>query len=511
MRQTVILIVLDGWGIGRNDSSNPIYVADLPTFKYLEANYPMGSLQASGISVGLPWGEVGNSEVGHLTLGAGKVVYQYYPKITLAIKDGSFFENPALKQAFAHARGNGGKVNLVGLLTKANTHASLSHLNALILMGEKEQLPVALHLFADGIDSPPGSLAPLLERVSKREECLATLVGRYYAMDREQNWQLVEQAYNCIVGKSGADAHDLAGALTAFSARNMSEEFFPPSVIQKERCVKDGDAVIFFNYREDSIRELSEAFIVPSFNKFPTAQFANVFTATMTRYEDNVPAPMAFPADSVELPLGKILADAGKSQLRLAESYKYAHVTYFFDGHMEQPFQNEYRVFVPSLKSANPEEHPELMAGEITNRLVEAIQNQAFDFVLVNYSNPDTIAHTGNYEASVKAAKIIDEEIGKVLRAAEGVSATVIITSDHGNLEQVLDPMTGRTETQHDPNPVPVYLIGAEFKGRKFLGWQNLKNETTGVLADVAPTVLALMNVPKPPEMTGQDLLDSLA
>lgn len=508
MRRTVALIILDGWGIGQNNASNPIYVAGLKNFKYLEENYPVGSLQASGISVGLPWGEVGNSEVGHLTLGAGKTVYQYYPKITLALRDGSFFENPVLKAAFAHAKANGGAVNLVGLLTKANTHASLEHLSALIAMGEKENVPVNLHLFADGVDSPPRTLETLLERIPK--ERLATLTGRYYAMDREQNWQLVEQAYNCIIGKSGADAHDLPSAFAAFAAKNMADEFFPPSIVDKTKCLKDGDALFFFNYREDSIRELSEAFAAPGFDKFTTAKFANMLTATMTRYEESSPAPVAFPADTVEMPLGKVLSAAGKNQLRLAETFKYGHVTYFFNGHEEQPFPNEYRVLIPSLKATDPSEHPELMAAEVTNRLVEAIQNQAFDFVLVNYSNPDTIAHTGNYDASIEAAKVIDREIGKVVGAAEAAGALVLITSDHGNLEELLNPMTGRAETQHDANPVPFYLVGAEFKGRKFSNWQNLKNETTGILADVAPTVLALMGIPPPPEMTGENLLRDL-
>jgi 2,3-bisphosphoglycerate-independent phosphoglycerate mutase len=508
MRRTIALIVLDGWGIGQNSASNPIHVANLQHFKYLEENYPMGSLQASGISVGLPWGEVGNSEVGHLTLGAGKVVYQYYPKITLAIRDGSFFENQVLKELFTHARKNGGAVHFVGLLTKANTHASLEHLTALIEMGEKENIPVNLHLFADGIDSPPRTLSALLQKIP--QDNLATLTGRYYAMDREQNWQLVEQAYNCIVGKSGADASNLSEALRIFGERTMSDEFFPPSIVRKEKCVKEGDAVFFFNYREDSIREISEAFIAPDFKNFPTAELKNVAYATMTRYESVSPAPVAFPADTVLVPLGKVLSDAGKNQLRLAETFKYAHVAYFFNGHEEEPFPNEYRVLVPSLKTTDPAEHPELMAREITNRLVEAIQNQAFDFILVNYSNPDTIGHTGNYEAAIEAAKVVDAEIGKVVDAAEGSGALLIITSDHGNLEQVLNPMTGRSETQHDANPVPIHFVGAEFKGRKFVNQENLKRETTGVLSDVAPTILALMDIQKPPEMTGENLLREL-
>lgn len=515
MAKTVVLIILDGWGIGPPNDSNPIHVVKPETFKFLEENYPVTSLQASGISVGLPWGEVGNSEVGHLTIGAGKVIYQYYPKITMAVRDGTFFENPTLKGAFVHAKNTGGSVNLVGLLTKANTHASLEHLQALIKMAEKENLDrINLHLFADGLDSPPKSLPQFLKQIPLDK--LATLTGRYYAMDKNESWQLVQRAYEIMTSPGEPtqlpDGQDggLSAFLDTFYKSNMSEEFLPPLRLIPGREIKDGDAVIFFNFREDGIRELATVFLEPQFQNFPRKQFQNLYIATMTHYKENFENPVAFPADRVERPLGQVISDAGKSQLRLAETYKYAHVTYFFNGYQEEPFKNEYRVLVPSLQIPHPDSKPELMASAITDRLVQAIQNGGFDFILVNYSNPDTIAHTGNYDACLQAVQVIDREISRVLKAVEGTDTTLIITSDHGNLEEVLNPLTGIPETQHDPNPVPLYLIGKEFKGKKFINWQNVRNETAGVLADVAPTVLALMGIPKPPEMTGKNLLKEL-
>src|SRR3989338_2148578 len=508
MPRPVALVILDGWGLGPQNEANPIHVVDPPVFKLLRETYPMTSLQASGISVGLPWGEVGNSEVGHLTLGAGKVVYQYYPKISLALQDGSFFENPVLKSAFEHARANGSAVNLAGLLTKANTHASAEHLAGLIQMGEKEGVPVKLHLFADGLDSPPKSLFELLGRPP--QERIGSLTGRYYAMDRNGNWNLIQKAYNCMTGSEGQETPDIAAALEFFFKKGMSEEFLPPLRPHPELAIADKDALIFFNFREDGMREMAEAFLGPDFSEFQRREIRDLKIVMFTRYEDKWDAPVAFPADMVERPLGQVLAEAGKSQLRLAESYKYAHVTYFFSGRREPPFPGEYRAVVPSMNVTHPDEHPELMASAVTDRLLEAIQNRGFDFMLVNYSNPDTIAHTGNYQACLETVRVIDREMDRVLSAAKAAEVNLIITADHGNLEQVLNPGTGRAETQHDSSPVPLYLVGPGFAGRKFANWRNIDNETMGILSDVAPTILELMEIPIPPEMNGRSLLSGL-
>ena len=513
-KKTCVLIILDGWGIGRHDESNPIYVVKPQTFERLARDYPVTSLQASGIAVGLPWGEVGNSEVGHMTLGAGKVLYQYYPKITMTIQDGSFFENQALKDACEHAIKNGGAVNLAGLLTKANVHASLGHLLALIKMAKQAFATagtaprINLHLFADGKDSPPHSFQALLKEVPG--EYLATLVGRYYAMDRNGNWRLTSDAYEAMTGQSGQIAADPTAIITATYQRGFTEEYLPPIRIDESKKITDGDALIFFNYREDSIRQLASSFITKPFDKFPTIPFQNLFIATMSHYDDSFNVPVAFPADTVDDPIGKVFSDHGMTQLRLAETYKYAHVTYFFNGLREAPFPGEYRTLVPSISAVRPEEHPEMMASAITERLIEAIQSGGFDFILVNYANGDAIAHTSDYNAALEAVRVIDRELARVIDAIEKTDVLVAITGDHGNVEEMISPITGLPESQHDPSPVPLYLVAPQFKGRHFVSASSFETETLGSLADVAPTLLEAMNIQKPLEMTGRSLLDNL-
>ncbi len=508
-KRPVVLMILDGFGIGAPNESNPIYVAKPKNFAWLASNYPVTSLQASGIAVGLPWGEVGNSEVGHLTLGAGKVVYQYYPKITMAIDDKSFFENPVLKAACEHAKKNNAAINFAGLFSKGNVHASISHLHALMKMAEQEGVPrIKLHLFADGKDSPPKTILDFLKEVPL--ENIATITGRTYAMNRNENWLLTQKAYDCLVGQGGEVTQDFAASMTNYLQKNPSEEFMLPYRSAQNGAVEEHDALIFFNFREDSILQLTQAFALPGFDKFPTKQFNDLYVATMTRYSEQLASPVVFPADSVEKPLGEVLSEAGLTQLRLAETYKHAHVTFFFNGHREPPFEGEYRVLLPSLPGTHPEEHPELQASALTDRLLEAIQNQAFDFILINYSNADTIAHTGNYDACLAAVKVLDNELGRVLKAVLDTEIILIITSDHGNMEEVISPVTGQLETQHDASPVPFHLVAKEFKGRKFFNFSNLLHETTGILADVAPTILELMSVPQPKEMTGRSLLKDL-
>ena len=510
MAKNVVLIILDGWGIGRNDESNPIYMVKPQNLKFLEDNYPVTSLQASGISVGLPWGEVGNSEVGHLTIGAGKVIYQYFPRITMAIQDGTFFENPAFKAACDHAKKNNSFLNLAGLLSRGNVHASLDHLKALLKFAEKEGVAnVRLHLFSDGKDSPPKTLEKFLTELPA--EKIASLTGRYYAMDREGNWRLTEQAYNCMTGTSGTLAKNNLPKLIADNyAKGLNEEYLPPLRLQEDGGIKDNDALFIFNYREDSIRQIAESFIVKDFDKFVRKDFKNLFVATMTHYMDKFDCPVAFPSEVVKSPLGKVISDAKMTQLRLAESYKYAHVTYFFNGFTEPPFEGEYRVLIPSEPIPHPDEHPQMMASSITDRLIQAIENRAFNFILVNYANGDTIAHTGNYNAAKEAVKTIDKEIGRVVQSVLANDALLFISSDHGNVEELLNPMTGQPETQHDPNPVPFYVVGNEFKGRKFINWQTVATQPIGIISDIAPTILEIIGIQKPEDMNGRSLLRDL-
>ncbi len=504
-----ILVVLDGWGIGKDSYINPVFVAKPPTFQWLAENYPLTSLQASGISVGLPWGETGNSEVGHLTLGAGKVVYQYYPKIMMAIQDGTFFENPVLKAAFAHARDNNSAINFAGLLTKANVHASLDHLHALLKMAQMEKVTrINLHLFADGEDSPPHTVGDFLKEIPK--EYLASLTGRYYAMDREGNWRLTQTAYEAILGKSGTIVGDPTAAIEATYKHDATEEYLPALRFSEDKHLNDGDALVFFNYREDSIRQLASAFIKKDFSEFPIVPFNNLYVATLTHYDDTFDAPFAFAADGVEHPLGRVISDAGLTQLRLAETYKYAHVTYFFNGFREAPFKGEYRTLVPSASGPHPEEHPEMMAVAITDRLIEAIDSRGFDFILVNYSNADTMGHSANFKAALEAINVLDTQIARVIKAADNPDTLLFITADHGNVEEMINERTGEPESQHDPNPVPFHLVVQEYKGRKFINADRLTTETLGSLADVAPTILALMGIQKPDEMIGTSLLNGL-
>lgn len=507
-KRMMILVVLDGWGVGAEDDSNPIHVADPANLKYISNHYPLTTLEACGIGVGLPWGEIGNSEVGHLTIGAGTVMYQHYPRISLAIRDGSFYKNPALLQACQHAKETGGAVNLIGLLTKANTHASLEHLLALIKLCVQQEVPYKLQLFGDGKDSLPRSILELLDQIPG--DHLATLMGRYYGMDRDQNWSLTKMAYDTLVNDREPDKRTPKEVAKETLDKNLIEEFIPPARFLTQGAVHDGDSLVFFNFREDSIRQLADSFIVPDFNKFERKSFPNIYITTMTKYSDSYSVPVAFPPEAVKNPLGEVLAKNNLVQLRLAETYKYAHVTFFFNGLKEPPFENEYRVLVPSLQTPHPEQHPELMAEAITERLIEAINNRGFDFILVNYANGDTIGHTGNYEAAIKTVKVIDQQIGKIMPFIEKNNAILCITSDHGNVEKVFDIQTGRMETGHDASPVPFYLIAPEFKGRHFYNSSNLLAETAGSLADVAPTILELMHLPQPPEMTGKSLLGSL-
>ncbi len=508
-KKTVVLVILDGWGIGATNESNPLFVTKPQTFEWLNANYPVTSLQASGISAGLPWGEIGNSEVGHLTLGAGKVLYQYYPRITMSIQDGTFFENPVIKEATAHALTNNSAVNLVGLLTKGNVHASIDHLKALIKMVQAQGITkINLHLFADAKDEAPHSVQDLLKELP--QEYLGCIIGRYYGMDRNGGWRLTETAYETMIGKIGQVTGDPASIIEATYKSGSTEDYLPGIRFAEDKSIKDGDSVIFFNYREDSIRQIASAFITKDFNNFPVTPFKDLCVATMTHYDDAFNVPVIFPPENVENPFGRVISDLNMTQLRIAETYKYAHVTYFFNGLREPPFKGEYRTLIPSNMTPHPEDHPEMMAAAITDRLIEALQTGGFDFILVNYANPDTIAHTANYAAAVEAIKVIDTQIARVAKLAENPNIIILITSDHGNVERMIEEKTGQPQSQHDASPVPLYLVGQQYKGRKFVNGGPNPLETLGSLADVAPTMLQIMGIQRPDDMSGSSLLDGL-
>lgn len=511
MGKTFVLAILDGWGVGEVNESNPITMAAPPTVLDLEARFPSGALQAAGIAVGLPWEEEGNSEVGHLTIGAGKVLYQHYPRISTAIEDGSFFANPALTGAFAHARTHRSAVHIVGLLTAGNVHASLAHIEALMKMATKEkEVPVFLHPIADGRDSPPQSVGELvgkLKEIAGGAGEVVDVIGRYYAMNRDGHWDRSAEAYRLLVG--GVAGRTFEEAMQRVYDRGTTDEFLEPATIGPPHPIRPGDALIFFNFREDSMRQLTEAFLDPAFDKFPVEPLPDLYLVTMTEYHKAFKAHVAFKEESVRTPLGKVLADAGLRQLRIAETQKYAHVTYFMNGFRNEPFPNEFRVLIPSLDLPHPEEKPEMMASAITDRALAALAEGSFDFILMNYANPDIVAHSGNFNATVEAVRVADRELGRLVQAVLGGNHTLLVTSDHGNAESILDPRTGEPETRHNTSPVPFYLVGRTFEGRG-VPRTTPKLPTIGILSDVAPTILELLKLPKPEEMTGQSLLPQL-
>ncbi len=516
MKKTTVLLILDGFGIGKRESTNPIYVVNGEHLHYVKRKYALGALQAGGIAVGLPWGEVGNSEVGHLTIGAGKVMYQHYPRITLAIRDNSFFSNAAFVKAAEHAKKNNSAFHIAGLLTEGNIHASFEHLEALVKFAKEKGLTqVYLHLFADGKDSRPKSAKSLLARVAAMLDeqgigALATYTGRHFALDRDGHWDRTEIAYRALTA-SQPSARPIDEVLTETYEQGNSDEYLEPVVFGPQaHPVSSNDALVFIDFREDSIRQIASAFILSDFDKFKTAGLQNVFVATMTDYSKKFSCAVAFPNEEINQPLGKVLSDAGKTQMLIAETEKYAHVTYFFNGYRDEPFAGQFRVLIPSQNVNRHDEHPEMMAEAITNRILEAIEDKSFDFIVANLANPDMIAHTGNFEAAVKAIQVVDQQVGRLVKECELRDANLIITSDHGNAETMSD-VTGGIETSHDSNPVPLYVVSREFVREKSeADIAKQEQEVVGILSDVAPTILALMGVAQPAEMTGKSLLKYL-
>ncbi len=518
-KRTVILLVLDGWGIGRKDESNAIYQANPKNFNYIRSNYLAGSLQAAGIAVGLPWNEPGSSEVGHMTLGAGRILYQDYPRISLAIRDNSFFKNMELLEAVAHARRNGTKVNLVGLLGEGSEHSAFEHLEALIKMMADEGVPYALHLFTDGVDSSSQGAVRLLGRLP--QDKIGSLSGRHFAMDKDFHWENTRTCYNALTGSASLTvvADNVPAFLHSLYEKGLTDEFITPLVLNEQLKIGKGDGVIFFNFREDGIRQIVEMFTDeeaggrpdPAAGVLEAKKHAipeDLYLTTFTDYGRKFRLPVAFPQEKAVNPLGRVLSEAGKLQLRVAETQKYAHVTYFFNGMDESPMQNEYRVVIPSRTEAQIDNYPEMRVREVNARVLTALNEGIYDFILVNFANADVLAHVGNTEATQKAIGIIDEQLGLLLQAVLTANAVLVITSDHGNAEVVLDVRTGRVETEHNTSPVPVYVVANGYERQKTDRYADeIEKVSVGALSDVAPTILELMGVPKPAEMTGISLL----
>jgi 2,3-bisphosphoglycerate-independent phosphoglycerate mutase len=505
----VILVILDGWGINPRREGNAIAHASTPNWLELNRNFPVSTISVSGTDVGLPDGQMGNSEVGHMILGAGRVVYQDLTLIHKTIDDGSFFGNPILRDALRNTKSKKGRLHLMGLLGDGGVHSHQRHMEGLIEMAHREGVgPVYLHLFLDGRDTPPNSaeqfLLDLNETLKRYPGVnIATVTGRYYAMDRDKRWDRTEKAYRCLTEGTGNRAVSDLEAVRKSYEQKITDEFVLPTAIESsvpEGLVRDGDGIIFFNFRADRARQLTRAFTEEDFKEFPRKGHIDLATyVSLTQYDETFDLPVAFPPRDLKQILGEVVSQRGIRQLRIAETEKYAHVTYFFNGGEEQKFPGEERILIPSTKEVPTYDlKPEMSAREITEALVKQLRHQDIGLVIANFANADMVGHTGNFEAAIKACEVIDECIGKVVDAALSQKGRVIITADHGNIEQMIDYDTGMIHTAHTTNLVPVVLVDEERKKSR------LKK---GTAIDIAPTLLQLLGILQPSEMTGRSLI----
>lgn len=539
----VILVVIDGFGLAPPGPGNAIYLANPININSFLNSFPHTTLKASGQSVGLPAEEVGNTEVGHINLGAGRVVFQDLPRINMAIADGSFYINPSLLKIVNHLTQTKGKLHFIGLVGEGSVHSSIEHLYALLYFAKEHYLKnVFIHVITDGRDSPPKSAIEIVdqleEKITQNEVGkIASVMGRYYAMDRDRRWERTEKAYACLTKGIGPTAATSSDAINNSYSQGKTDEFIEPTLITSENkpvaLISEGDAVVFFNYRIDRPRQLTKAFVLEHFEEdanklvsfdpyavkyykthFPTQQVTyppfkrgprleDLLFITMTEYERDLPVEIAFPPITVHTPLGKVLSENGISQLRIAESEKERFVTFYFNGQRETPFPLETRLIIPSPKVPTYDLKPEMAAVEITNELLNNIQLMKYSFILVNFANADMVGHTGNIQATIIAVKTLDECLAKIVHQALILEYSVLITSDHGNAEEKINPRTGEISTEHTSNPVPFIFISNRCQGRP-------DKLPSGILADVAPTVLYLLDIQKPQGMTGRNLLEEL-
>ena len=511
----VMLVILDGWGVAAPSRANAIAEARTPTLDMIERSFFATSLQASGIAAGLPWGERGNSEVGHMNIGAGYIVYQYLPRITGEIRDGSFFENKTLLEAIDHVKRYKSRLHIMGLLSGGTVHSSIDHLHALLDLAQKNDIgEVIVHAFTDGIDSGEREGAKRVADLEKRLQSFAykkvgSVIGRMYAMNRNNDWELTQKTYELLTQGTKNSVEDAAAYIKKLYPEEILDFEIPPAASTHNGTmlprVEENDALIFFNFREDSARQITKAFVTPDgeFGHFSRAKIKNLFFVAFTKYAHDLPISVAYPPPQITTPLAKVISDAGLSQLHVAESEKYAHITFFFNGEHEKPYAKEERILIDSKGGPHHEKNPKLEAYEITEKILENIEN--FDFFLVNFANADLLGHTGNFESTVKGVEAIDANISSLVEAAKKFDMTLVITADHGNAESMLDLKTGSVKPKHTQNPVPLYIVGEEYKTTN---QQPLyKRKPTGILADVAPTILKIMNIPRPPKMNGKPLV----
>jgi 2,3-bisphosphoglycerate-independent phosphoglycerate mutase len=500
------LIILDGWGYSENPDNNAIHAAKTPVWDKLWQQYPHTLINASGAGVGLPGDQMGNSEVGHLNLGAGRVVYQEFTRISKAIEEGSFFNNHTLAEAVDKAAEKDNAVHIFGLLSDGGVHSHEEHIHAMAEMAVKRGAKhVYVHAFLDGRDTAPKSAQTAIDAMDKTFETLgqgrlATIVGRFYAMDRDKRWNRVEEAYKLIAEGQGVyQAASASEALADAYAREETDEFVKPTTIGEPVQVNDGDSIIFMNFRSDRARELTECFINPDFDGFDLPRKINLASfVTLTEYKKDFDVPVAFPTEKMNNILGAYLSSLGKKQLRIAETEKYAHVTFFFNGGLDTPFEGEDRILIPSPKVDTYDQQPEMNAPEVADNLVEAIQSSKYDVIICNFANADMVGHTGNFDAAVKAIEALDTCLGKVWGALDKVGGEMIVTADHGNAERMVNHETGQAHTAHTNNVVPLL-----FAGRDAICHEK------GTLSDIAPTMLSLMELPIPAEMSKHLLIEA--
>ena len=504
-KRPVVLVVLDGWGYRAETEGNAIALARTPTWDALWSARSRTLLAASGLRVGLPEGQMGNSEVGHLNLGAGRVVMQDLVRISEAIRSGEFFQNPALVNACREVKKTGGTLHLVGLIGNGGVHAVDTHLFALIDLAEREGVKrVAIHALMDGRDTLPtsgrGFMHELIEYARGRAH-IASVGGRYYGMDRDKRWQRTELWYNSVVRGVGPSTQDPIAHITQSYERGQTDEFIIPAFVDRGGApvspMRNGDSVICFNYRSDRMRQITRSLTDPAFDGFAVADRPRLGVTTMTQYDPTFTLPIAFAPQSMARIVAETLAERGMTTFRTAETEKYAHVTYFFNGGIEVPFPGEERILVPSQKVATYDLMPEMSATGVTEVLVKAIRDRAHDFILCNYANGDMVGHSGSLPATIKACETVDKCLASVVRAAAESGARLLVTADHGNCELMIDPVTGGPHTAHTTNPVPLVMLDPA-------GERALRDG--GALADVGPTVLAMLGVEQPKEMTGVDL-----
>ncbi len=502
LRKPALLIILDGFGLNPDPENNAVVEADTPNFDRYFAQYPMAQLEASGRGVGLPEGQMGNSEVGHMTIGSGMIVKQDLVRIDDAIEDGSFYHNPALLQAVESAKVTNRPVHLIGLVSDGGVHSHINHLEALIRLCHQHGVVAQLHMITDGRDTAPQAAINFVDRLETLlGTCggrIGTVCGRYYAMDRDQRWERIAEAWAAFVHGKGRHMNTASEAILQSYQESIADEFIKPAVLPGLQPVQAGDEIVFFNYRNDRTRQLAAAFAMPSFENIERgSDYQPVNVTCMTHYDSRLNAPVVFAPVHPEVTLASVVSNAGLQQLHCAETEKYPHVTFFFNGGREACFPGEDRKLIDSPRVATYDMQPEMSAPQVADTMIDALQSKQYDFLVVNFANGDMVGHTAVREAILEAVKVLDYEVGRVLETARALGYSVILTADHGNCDEMVDPETGEPQTQHSQHPVPCLVIDDET--RKLAECDNL--------SAIAPTVLQLMGLVKPEAMTGNSLI----